>query len=145
MTVKGSPADAYRKFVSNVGDWWNSAHTFSGKASNLSIDDKPMGCFCEKLPDGGGVRHMEVVFAAPGTALGMTGAMGPMQTMALTGSMRLQFSKDGESTKVVVSYALSGYVPSGINNWAPKVDAMLSEQFTRFGNYVDTGVPEAKK
>src|SRR5207245_116562 len=34
MHVGAPPAEAYRKFVRNVGDWWNPAHTFSGSAKN---------------------------------------------------------------------------------------------------------------
>ena len=55
FTVKAAPADVYNKLVHDIGEWWNPEHTFSGSAHNLSIDDKPMGCFCEKLPGGGGV------------------------------------------------------------------------------------------
>ncbi len=30
-----------------------------------------MGCFCERLPNQGGVRHMEVVYLDPGKVLAM--------------------------------------------------------------------------
>ena len=54
--------------------WWNAQHTFSGSAANLTLDAKAGGCFCETLPNGGSVKHQEVVFAAPGQVLRMTGA-----------------------------------------------------------------------
>jgi len=54
--IKASPEDVYRKRVGNVGEWWNPAHTFSGDAHNLRIEDRPGGCFCEKLPNNGFVR-----------------------------------------------------------------------------------------
>src|SRR5882762_1709352 len=76
MTIQAPPADVYRRFVRNVGDWWSSDHTYSHDAHNLSIEEKPMGCFCEKLPNQGGVRHLEVVSLFPGKAIGMTGALG---------------------------------------------------------------------
>ena len=47
-TVKASPSEVYGRFM-RVGEWWNPAHTYSGDAHNLSIEEKPMGCFCEKL------------------------------------------------------------------------------------------------
>ena len=56
----GLAREAYLRLVRDIGDWWNPAHTFSGNAHNISIDEKPMGCFCEKLARQGGVRHMEV-------------------------------------------------------------------------------------
>ncbi len=60
LNVRASPDDVYRKLVRNIGDWWDPSHTFSGNSHNLTIEERPAGCFCEKLPDGGGVRHMEV-------------------------------------------------------------------------------------
>ena len=43
-------------------------------------------CFCEALPNQGGVRHMEVVRFAPGKALVLVGALGPLRSLAVTGS-----------------------------------------------------------
>ena len=48
LNVQASPADVYQRLI-HVGDWWSSEHTFSLDAHNLSIDVRPMGCFCEKL------------------------------------------------------------------------------------------------
>lgn len=141
LTIKAAPADVYQKLVHNIGDWWNSAHTFSGSAHNLSIDDKPMGCFCEKLPGGGGVRHLEVVMAAPGKSLVMTGALGPMQSLAVTGTMRIQFAATDGGTKFEMTYSTVGYLPSGMQTWAKPSDGMLTEQFTRLRNYIERGDP----
>ena len=48
-------------------------------AKNLSIDARPGGCFCEKLPNGGGVEHARVVYVAPREVLRLSGALGPLQ------------------------------------------------------------------
>jgi hypothetical protein len=71
------------------------SHTFSGNAHNLSIEEKAMGCFCEKLPDGGGVSHMEVVYFAPGKTLRLSGALGPLNTWAapVDGVLEEQFTR----------------------------------------------------
>src|SRR5580693_10080758 len=87
LNIQASPDDVYRKFVRNVGDWWDSDHTFSGNSHNLTIEEKPAGCFCEKLPGGGGVRHLEVAYLAPGKQLVLAGALGPLQSVAATGTM----------------------------------------------------------
>jgi hypothetical protein len=141
MHVGAPPADAYRKFMRNVGDWWNSAHTFSGSARNLSIEEKAAGCFCEKLSDGGGVRHMEVVNLMPGKMIVMTGALGPMQSLAAAGNLKVQFTPEEGGTKLEVSYAVVGYLPGGMNAFAGPSDGMLTEQFTRYKNYVEKGDP----
>lgn len=139
VAIQAPPQDVYRRLVHNVGDWWDSAHTFSGDAHNLSIEDKPMGCFCEKLPSGGGARHMEVVYADPGKRLVLIGALGPMQPMAATGSMTIQLTAAGEGTKVAVVYAMTGYLPTGMNSLAAPVDAVLTQQFTRLKSFVENG------
>lgn len=137
MHIQAPPAEAYRKFVRNVGDWWNSAHTFSGSAKNLSIEEKATGCFCEKLPDGGGVRHMEVVNLMPGKMIVMTGALGPMQALAAAGNLKVQFSPEEGGTKLEVTYSVVGYLPGGMDKFAAPADGMLTEQFTRFKNYAE--------
>jgi uncharacterized protein YndB with AHSA1/START domain len=139
VTIQAPPKDVYRRLVHNVGDWWNPMHTFSGDAHNLSIDDKPMGCFCEKLPSGGGVRHMEVVNVDPGKTLVLSGALGPLQSMAATGSMSIQLAAAGDGTKVSVAYAVIGYLPGGMNTLAPIVDSVLTEQFTRLKSLIENG------
>jgi hypothetical protein len=141
LHIEASPADAYRKFVGNVADWWNPRHTFSGSAKNLTIDAKAAGCFCEKLPDGGGVRHMEVVTVMPSKMIVMTGALGPMQALAVAGNMRVTFASDESGTKMEVTYAVVGYQPNGINSFAVPSDGMLTEQLTRFKNFVENGAP----
>ncbi len=108
LNIQAPPEEVYGRLVHNVGDWWSAAHTFSGESHNLSIDDKAMGCFCEKLADGGSVRHMEVVNADPGKRLVFNGALGPLQSIAAAGSLTIQLAAAGEGTKLGVEYAVAG-------------------------------------
>src|SRR3984893_7018268 len=110
VNIKAAPDEVYRRIVHNVGDWWNSEHTFSHDSHNLSIEDKPMGCFCETLPNNGGVRHMEVAYLAPGKGLVLSGALGPLQSIAATGNMTFQLSLVDGGTKLEVTYAVTGYL-----------------------------------
>jgi uncharacterized protein YndB with AHSA1/START domain len=144
VTIQAAPDEVYRRLVHNVGDWWSSAHTFSGDAHNLSIEAKPMGCFCEKLPNGGGVRHLEVINLAPSKTLVLSGALGPLQSIAATGNMSFQLSAATGGTKLEVTYAVVGYLPAGMNTWAGPVDTVLTEQTTRLKNYVERGNPAPK-
>ena len=52
-------AKVYEALVAQIGSWWNPEHTYSHDAKNLSIDPRPGGCFCEKLPNGGGVVNFK--------------------------------------------------------------------------------------
>jgi uncharacterized protein YndB with AHSA1/START domain len=143
LSLKAAPTEVFNRLV-RVADWWSSGHTWSGDARNLSLDPKPAGCFCEKLPEGGGVRHMEVVHVAPGKTLVMSGALGPLQSQAAVGNMTIRLAADGGGTKLDLMYAVAGYTPGGMNTWAAPTDGMLSEQMTRFQNYVEKGSPAAK-
>jgi hypothetical protein len=128
VILKGSPMEVYNKMYRDIGKWWSSDHTFSGKASNLSIDATAGGCFCEKLDDGGSVRHMMVVYADPGKMLRLQGGLGPLQALAVTGTITFSFTESGEDTKLTCSYAVGGYSPGGIRKLAPIVDMVLGQQ-----------------
>jgi uncharacterized protein YndB with AHSA1/START domain len=144
LSIQAAPDTVYRALVQNIGDWWDRAHTFSRDSRNLSIEAKPMGCFCERLPNQGGVRHMEVVFVAPVKSLVLHGALGPLQSTAATGSMSIEFSPADGGTKLLVTYSVAGYLPSGMNTWAVPVDSVVTQQFTRLKNYVEKGDAAAK-
>jgi hypothetical protein len=147
VSIQAAPDDVCRQLI-HVGDWWNAEHTFSGDARNLSIEEKAGGCFCEKLPNGGGVRHLQVLFFAPGKTLRLGGGLGPLQGIAANGSMTIQLSPAGAGTKFDVTYAVAGYLPSGMNTLAAPVDSVLTGQFVRLKNYVERGDPtrnEAEK
>lgn len=139
------PANIYNKLVHNIGDWWSSDHTVSQDAHNLSLDDKPMGCFCEKIPGGGGVRHMEVIMVMPNKLLVMSGSLGPLQRMGATGTMTIVLLPLPHHTRVELTYAVGGYLPDGLNTWAAPVDKVLTEQLNRLKLYVETGSPDGAK
>ena len=137
-SLHASPADVYDRIV-RVGDWWSSEHTYSGDARNLSIDARGGGCFCEKLPDGGTVQHMEVVQARPGKRLRLYGGLGPLQGMAAAGPMTFDLEPEQGGTRLEFTYSLAGYLPNGIGSWARPVNDMLSAQIARLKAYVETG------
>jgi hypothetical protein len=141
VSIKSAPDEVYRRLIHNIGDWWNPAHTFSRDSANLRIEEQPGGCFCEKLPNNGFARHMEVVYLAPGKGIVLRGALGPFLTMALTGSMEIQLAAADGGTALQVTYAVAGYLPKGVNALAAPVDMVLAEQFTRLKNYIETGHP----
>jgi uncharacterized protein YndB with AHSA1/START domain len=141
--IQVAPETVYDRLVHHVGDWWNSEHTYSNDAHNLSIDDKPLGCFCEKLPYGGGVRHAQVITVMPNKLLVMSGALGPLQKFGTTGTLTVLLEPMHKDTRIQLIYAVGGYLPDGLNTWAVPVDKMLGEQLARLKSYVETGNPVA--
>lgn len=122
---------AWAKFV-DVSAWWGDDHTFSGSAANLKLDAAAGGCFCETLTGGGSVMHLRVVDAQPNEMLRLVGAMGPLQPMAVQGTLSVGFKALESGTEVTLTYAVGGYLPDGLEAWAPRVDGMFAAQAQHF-------------
>jgi uncharacterized protein YndB with AHSA1/START domain len=142
-TVAAPPETVFRNLVEQVGSWWDPAHTFSGDARNLSIEPRPGGCFCERLPDGGGVEHLRVLYVAPGRLLRLSGALGPLQASGLAGSLTWTLSKGAEGTHVDLVYSVGGHMEGGFGAIAPAVDAVIGAQLQRLKRFTETGAPTA--
>ena len=141
VNVNAPVAKVYDVLVGQVGSWWNPEHTYSHDAKNLLIDPRPGGCFCEKLPNGGGVEHLRVVYVAPREVLRLPGGLGPLQASGVAGSMTWKLTGDGDHTRVQLSYSVGGFIVGGFDKIAPAVEAMLREQFDRLKLFVETGKP----
>ena len=126
-TVDAPPAKVWDAIVGHVGEWWESSHSWSGNAKNMSIVAKAGGCFCERWPDGE-VQHMTVIFAQPSRLLRMSGALGPMQEAGIMGTITLELKASGTGTEITFSYAAGGYFQGGIQNLAAPVDGVISAQ-----------------
>lgn len=153
IEVKASPEDAWEELL-KPADWWDKQHTFSGDANNLTIDAMPGGCFCEVLPpekDGGapgGVQHMRVIHVAPGKVLRMSGALGPLQGEAVTGTFTATLRPTDRGTRIVFEYLVGGFMRYTVDQIAPPVDAMFSEQLIHLADRlgrVDENAASGKK
>ena len=140
--INAPPATVYTALTEGVGGWWDPVHTFSRDARNLSVDAKAGGCFCERLPDGGGVEHMRVVYASPGKLLRLAGAIGPLQEAALAGTMTWNLLQAGRGTTVELSYTVGGFRAGGFRDMPTVVDGVLRGQLARLKAFVETGRPD---
>ena len=132
VVFAGAPDAAWQRLV-NPALWWSGAHTYSGSADNLSLALEPGGCWCERLPAGGFVRHMAVVYAVPGSTLRLTGGLGPLQGMGASGALTFTLKPDAPgTTRVVAQYAVTGFAADGFSDIAAQVDVVLAEQLRRF-------------
>ncbi|NWH08980.1 MAG: ATPase [Alphaproteobacteria bacterium] len=130
-TVPLSPAEAYVQFL-DIGAWWSDDHTFSGKAENFTLEPVPGGCWCETLPHGGFVRHMDVIHAEPGSLIVLEGGLGPLHFMGVTGTMMATFTPEGAGTKITLTYSAGGFDPDGFAKWPAAVDGVIGAQFKRY-------------
>ena len=139
--VLAKPEEVWKRLLVPK-DWWNPAHSWSGKTEGFYIDAQAGGCFCELLQDKatdgsvkprGSVEHMRVLFTNPGKVLRMSGALGPLQSEAMQGTLTVAMEplKEGAGTRISLSYVVGGYMRYKIADIAPAVDAMLGDQFQR--------------
>ncbi len=128
------PEAAFDVFT-QVSRWWDDAHTYSGKSANLSLLARPGGCFCERLPNGGGVEHMRVAYAAPGDRLVMTGSLGPLLYEATSGVMDVRFERAAGGSRLTLNYKVAGFANGGAAKLAPLVDQVLAGQIGRYRKF----------
>lgn len=124
--VAVTPNEAYEQFI-NIGQWWLKSHTWYGDSSNLRIDPRAGGCFCEISGDNE-VLHMLVTFVKPGSELKMVGGLGPLQMMGLHGGMSWRFEKIESGTQIIQTYNVTGYAPGGLSDLADIVDNVQTNQ-----------------
>jgi hypothetical protein len=74
---------------------------------------------------------MRVIFVQPGRVLRMQGALGPLQSEAVIGTLTvaMERAKDNAATRVSFSYVVGGYMRYKVSEIAPAVDKVLGEQF----------------
>jgi hypothetical protein len=135
--VLAKPDDVWKRLLVPK-DWWNPQHSWSGSVEGFYIDAQAGGCFCElvqakgkdgKIVNTGSVEHMRVVFVQPGRALRMQGALGPLQSEAVVGTLTAAIEPSGTGSKVSFNYIVGGYSRFPLDKIAPAVDRVIAEQF----------------
>lgn len=114
-----------------IQSWWSKDHTYSGNAANLRLSLVPGGCFCESFPGGGGIEHLRVTYADPGKRAVLSGALGPLLTEAVAGTMDIELKREARATSVILTYRVAGFARGNGTAMALGVDQVLGEQLAR--------------
>lgn len=134
--VAASPREAWIALIAPAR-WWNSAHTWSADASNMSILPQGGGCFCERIPPNansdeaplaGSAQHMTVVLAMPDQVLRMRGGLGPLQSEPVDGVLTVTLKPVDEGTQILWEYVVGGYFRYDVPVIAKAVDGVMSQQ-----------------
>ena len=141
--LEAKPDTVYAAIIA-PSRWWDSAHTYSKSAANLTLDARAGGCWCEKLPDGSTVQHLSVVLAMPGKMLRLRGALGPLQGLGVDGAMTWKLAAARDGTDLELDYAVGGFAKDGLDKLASPVDGVLGEQVQRLKQFVETSAPERR-
>src|SRR3982751_3448436 len=91
------PAELWRA-ITQLPRWWNGSHTYSGQASNLSLDVQAGGCWCERWGDGQSVEHGRVVLVMPQRTLRVDANLGPLQELPVHGVLTFTIAMQEQKT-----------------------------------------------
>lgn len=136
-SVRASPAEVW-DVIRRPQKWWLSEHSWSGDAENLWLDLQAGGCLCEKLPDDGegigSVQHARIIFAKPNAMLRLSGALGPLQSEAVTGTLTIMIKATPIGAAVRFEYVVGGYMRLKSEVIRPAVDAVMGIQLNGLAN-----------
>lgn len=118
-----------------IGEWWNDDHTWYGKASNMSVEPKAGGCWCEVDGDKSSV-HGTVSAITPGSLLRFDAALGPLQEMAVTGTLTFKLEDMGGQAHLYATYEVNGMTADEAKQLAPAVDGVIDEQIKRLAQKI---------
>ncbi len=135
-------ADQVWAALAEPAAWWESDHTYTADASNLTLALSPLGCFCEATADGGAIVHMTVTAVRPGKMLRLTGGLGPLGLTGVDGNMVFSLTEGDGVTYLKFDYAVGGYSTDGLAALASAVDGVTRTQIERLKRYAETGSPD---
>src|SRR5690606_25266027 len=145
--VAATPADVW-KMLRMPQSWWSKEHSWSGDAANFWLDSQAGGCFCEKLPDAGSgvgsVQHARILFSKPNELLRLSGAFGPLQGEALTGTLTIQIKETPTGSALRFDYVVGGYMRFKVAEIAPAVDKVIGEQLLGLANALGGALPPTR-
>ena len=137
VEIAAAPADVWRD-LTQIDRWWNPAHTYSGNASNLRLDTRAGGCWCERWGNHQSVEHMRVVLVMEREGvrtLRMIGGLGPLQEMGITGVLTFTVAPFANGAKLTMTYRVSGDPSLHLDAIATPVDSVLMDQIARLRRY----------
>lgn len=136
-----APPERVYEAIGEIGRWWDPAHTYSGKAENLTLELRPGGCFCEKV-GAGGVQHGVVVMALPDQVLRLDAPLGPLQEEGVSAAFTLTVKPAPGGSEVVQTLHVGGARPKMAAAMSGPVDQVLGAALARLERYAETGKPD---
>lgn len=136
-----APPEKVWAALGQVGRWWDDAHSYSGKAQNMTMPLQANACWCETVPGGGSVRHGVVELVLPAQRqLRVDAALGPLQDEGVSAALGIQLKAKDGGTELTATYHVGG-ARDFVVGFAPNVDKVMDGAWNRFKRYVETGKP----
>lgn len=135
VSVNAAADTVWQALVNDVDQWWPKDHSWW--TGTFSIDARAGGCFCERAGERS-AEHMRISFVDPAKQLVMTGGLGPLQAMGMTGALNWQLEQTGADTTISLRYHVQGYSESGYKDLAPVVDHVQGLQLKALADFLTT-------
>jgi hypothetical protein len=138
VTIDRDKVTIFKTMTSQLGEWWNPAHSFSSDAGNMLVDAE---CFCERW-GGNVVHHLDTTIWIENSKVVMEGGLGPLKELGLSGTMIWSLTQnddaatDGAGTTVTWKYHVYGFSETDLPDLATAVDGVLKEQIDRLANHL---------
>lgn len=133
------PARMWRA-LTNWSNWWDKAHSYSGKAEAIHLDPRGSGLLLERW-DKNSVQHAVVLSAVAPSSLRMSGGFGPLQALPVNAILEFSLRGEGSGTRLTMTCRVAGTAANNLDTLAVPVDNVMSEGFSRLLNYAATGKP----
>jgi hypothetical protein len=134
--VEAAPEDVVSA-VSELPQWWDPAHTYTGDASNLSLAFQEGGCWCEKLADGTVFEHA-VVTGITADRVTMNAALGPLHDKATKAELTFGSGPENRGRLVTIDFVVEG---PGLGVMADGVNIVMDQAFDRLIHQIEYGEP----
>jgi hypothetical protein len=134
--VEAAPEDVVSA-VSELPQWWDPAHTYTGDASNLSLAFQQGGCWCEKLADGTVFEHA-VVTGITADRVTMNAALGPLHDKATKAELTFGSGPENRGRLVTIDFVVEG---PGLGVMADGVNIVMDQAFDRLIHQIEYGEP----
>jgi len=134
--VEAAPEDVVTA-VSELPQWWDPAHTYTGDAVNLSMAFEEGGCWCEKLADGTVFEHA-VVTGIAADRVTMTAALGPLHDKATKAELTFGSEPENRGRLVTVDFVVEG---PGLGAMADGVNTVMDQAFDRLIHQIEYAEP----
>jgi hypothetical protein len=121
--------------LGDVGRWWDSDHTYSGDAANITIDLTPGGCWCERLADGSQFEHARVVSVEPDRIV-FQAPFGPLKGKATSAILTVTWPPANAGWTPTWVMTVEG---PGVGAMADGVDGVMHAGFLRWMRYLERG------
>ncbi|NNU17686.1 hypothetical protein HK107_15245 [Parvularcula sp. ZS-1/3] len=123
--------DALWERLMEPSEWWDGAHSYSGDAANLSMEDSA-GSYWREDWEGGSVIHGQILTVMKGKQLVLSAPFGPLHATGAECIWTIILAPaEGGGTKISSTHTVAGSEGTGLQELAGPVDFVMGNGIMR--------------